>query len=94
MGLTGEQSTGFGNDSLLDIENLTGSIFDDTLIGNDQNNVLDGDAGIDMLIGQGGDDDYIMNNEADVVVEAANQKRARIAYSARSPCISTTTWKT
>src|SRR5262249_23181554 len=43
-------------DTLSQIENLTGSVFDDTLTGDDGTNVLDGGAGNDTLAGLGGDD--------------------------------------
>ncbi|WP_152047600.1 tandem-95 repeat protein [Aureimonas psammosilenae] len=44
-----------GNDVLISIENALGSAFDDTLIGGDGANVLDGSAGNDTLIGGAGD---------------------------------------
>lgn len=43
-------------DVLLGINNLTGSAFDDRLIGNDLVNSLIGNAGADVLYGKGGDD--------------------------------------
>ncbi|AFK52466.1 beta strand repeat-containing protein [Tistrella mobilis] len=43
-------------DVLVDIENLTGSHFDDVLTGNDTANVLTGGGGNDRLIAQGGAD--------------------------------------
>lgn len=45
-----------GIDTLISIENLTGSAFNDVLIGNGGVNVLTGGAGSDYLIGLGGDD--------------------------------------
>ena len=45
-----------GVDQLFGIENLTGSAFDDTLIGNGAGNVLTGGTGRDTLIGLAGDD--------------------------------------
>jgi Ca2+-binding RTX toxin-like protein len=43
---------------LVDIENLVGSFWSDTLVGDDGENVLDGgDSGDDRLVGGGGDDD-------------------------------------
>ena len=47
---------GEGADSLISIENLTGSDFDDRLVGDSESNVLTGGAGNDRLIGKGGDD--------------------------------------
>ena len=46
-------------DVLISIENVTGSDFNDTLIGNGDDNVLSGLAGDDSLIGGGGDDTLI-----------------------------------
>ncbi len=51
------------------IENATGSAFDDALIGNDLNNVLDGGAGADIMIGGDGSDTYIVDNINDSVIE-------------------------
>ena len=45
-----------GRDTLSGIENATGSGFDDTMIGNDAANVLNGGAGRDTLSGGGGAD--------------------------------------
>lgn len=45
-----------GTDTLIGIENLTGSAFNDTLIGSGGTNVLMGGLGADTLIGLGGND--------------------------------------
>lgn len=45
-----------GTDTFISIENLTGSAFDDLLIGNGAANVLSGGLGRDTLLGFGGDD--------------------------------------
>ena len=47
---------GTENDSLVSIENLSGSAFNDSLNGNNFANVLTGGAGNDLLFGRGGDD--------------------------------------
>ncbi|MEO7410563.1 MAG: calcium-binding protein, partial [Sphingomicrobium sp.] len=44
------------NDSLISIENLSGSAFNDSLNGNNFANVLTGGDGHDLLFGRGGDD--------------------------------------
>jgi Ca2+-binding RTX toxin-like protein len=49
-------ATGEGNDTLLNIENVTGSGFNDTISGNTSNNVLLGGAGNDVLHGAAGND--------------------------------------
>ena len=53
---TAQATGGSGSDTLLRIENLTGSKFGDTLTGNAGANRLSGGAGNDTLIGGEGDD--------------------------------------
>jgi Ca2+-binding RTX toxin-like protein len=53
--ISGQQNTvGTGLDTLISIENLIGSEFNDTLIGNSGANVLEGGANHDVIDGQGG----------------------------------------
>jgi hypothetical protein len=54
--LTTGFATGEGRDRLVEIENLTGSNFDDQLTGDFLRNILDGGDGNDLLAGLGGDD--------------------------------------
>ena len=55
--IAGAQNTvGSGSDTLISIEDLSGSAFNDTLIGNSGANKLSGGAGSDTLIGGLGDD--------------------------------------
>src|SRR5215471_460952 len=54
--IAGPQNTGDGADTLISIENLTGSAFADTLKGNAGDNILTGGAGDDILEGHGGND--------------------------------------
>lgn len=57
LNLTGTQDTvGAGIDTLVSIENLVGSNFNDTLYGNDATNTLFGGAGEDVLAGGSGGD--------------------------------------
>jgi len=57
LALTTAQATGgSGSDTLLNVENLTGSPFADTLTGNSANNTLSGGAGNDILDGGLGND--------------------------------------
>ena len=83
LSLTTPQAVGggAGTDTLLGIQNLTGSAYNDTLTGDANANVLTGGAGNDMLnggggadtlIGGAGNDAYIVDNTGDVVTEAAN----------------------
>ena len=55
--LTGSATTG------------TGNIWDNTLVGNDLANTLDGGVGYDNVIGGRGDDTYFVNNLFDLVTE-------------------------
>ena len=52
---TGAYGTAEG-DTLVSIENLTGSAYNDSLAGNDGANVLRGMGGYDLILGYGGDD--------------------------------------
>ena len=57
LAITGPQATGgAGEDTLVSIENLLGSAFNDTLTGDANANKLNGGAGDDMLIGGAGQD--------------------------------------
>lgn len=73
LAVSGAQATGAGSDTLISIESLRGSIFNDTLAGNSGNNVLNGLAGADTMRGRAGNDTYYVDNTADVVVESSNQ---------------------
>ena len=75
LGLAGPQATGQGHDTLISIENLHGSDFDDTLIGDANANRLDGGQGVDMLIGLAGDDTYVVSNAATEIIENEDQGR-------------------
>ncbi len=57
----------FGNDYLINIENLKGSAFSDTLIGDDQNNVINGLGGNDLIKGEGGNDTLISGGGNDII---------------------------
>ena len=54
------------------IENGIGSSYNDILIGNDGDNVLDGRYGGDRMAGNGGDDVYFVDSLDDIVREEAN----------------------
>ncbi len=83
---TGVQVTGgSGSDTLLNIENLTGSSYNDRLTGNSGNNTLTGGLGNDTLAGGLGDDTYVINVTADIVTELSGQGtdlvQSAISYS-------------
>ena len=61
----GEASGADGNDTLVGIENLTGSAFDDVLAGNNFDNVLTGGDGNDLLRGRDGNDVLLGGNGDD-----------------------------
>ncbi|WP_280283589.1 DUF5801 repeats-in-toxin domain-containing protein [Pseudomonas sp. BN415] len=59
LALIGQQNTGGGGlDTLIDIENLLGSRFDDVLTGNNGDNILAGNGGDDLLNGGAGADTF------------------------------------
>ncbi|CAK0746830.1 serralysin [Gammaproteobacteria bacterium] len=64
-----QDTGGAGNDTLVSIENLTGSDFDDQLIGDASGNILDGGIGADTMTGGNGGDLYTVDNIGDVVNE-------------------------
>ncbi|MBK8577225.1 MAG: M10 family metallopeptidase C-terminal domain-containing protein, partial [Candidatus Accumulibacter sp.] len=80
LATAGAQATGgSGSDTLISIENLIGSGFNDSLTGNAANNVLDGGAGSDFLngatgadtmLGGDGTDSYAVDHAGDLVSES------------------------
>ncbi|MEM7556553.1 MAG: calcium-binding protein [Cyanobacteria bacterium P01_A01_bin.84] len=65
-------------DSLISIENLIGSGFDDNLIGNDENNRLRGGAGNDTIDGGEGIDQLFGNEGSDIFVLRIKDGRSTI----------------
>ena len=64
---TGEVSGGHATgDSIRGFERISGSGHDDTLSGDDRNNVIAGNGGADTLDGGGGDDELYGNDGADI----------------------------
>jgi len=78
---TGTASDGWaGTDTLLNIENVIGSLYNDRitgnagvnrLVGNFGNDTLDGGAGADTLDGGAGNDTYVVERSGDIVNEFA-----------------------
>ena len=53
---TGQATGGAGNDTLSALEDITGTIYNDTLTGDNNANIIRGGGGIDTINGGGGDD--------------------------------------
>ena len=58
-------------DTFSGIEGVVGSSFADSLIGDANDNRIDGSAGADSMAGGGGNDTYVVDGTTDVVTEAA-----------------------
>ncbi|MDP3479659.1 MAG: calcium-binding protein [Desulfoprunum sp.] len=69
---TSQATGGAGNDTLVGIENLTGSNFNDILIGDAAANILNGGAGLDTMIGGLGNDTYYVDSASDVISEISS----------------------
>lgn len=82
MKASGGHATG---DTLVSIENLTGSSHNDTLRGNSGANVLDGGGGADYMAGGQGNDTYVIDNAGDRIVENSRSGqdvvRSSISYN-------------
>jgi Ca2+-binding RTX toxin-like protein len=70
---------GSGSDTVLNIENLIGSVYADILTGNGGHNVLNGGGGADKLTGGDGNDTYVVDNAGDAVTET-NASTAQIDW--------------
>jgi Ca2+-binding RTX toxin-like protein len=78
---TAQDTVGAGLDMILQIENLTGSMHDDTLTGSSAvnvlmglggNDLLNGGAGGDTMYGDAGDDTYVLDNAGDRAIEGSS----------------------
>ncbi|NKJ44575.1 calcium-binding protein [Novosphingobium sp. SG720] len=58
-----------GNDTLTAIENINGSAYADTLIGDAGDNLINGMGGADRMIGGAGNDTFVIDNKGDQVTE-------------------------
>jgi len=71
LGLSVTQSGDAAGDTFYDIENLTGSNYGDTLIGDGSNNILRGGGGNDILEGRGGADLLIGGGDSGTIDTAS-----------------------
>jgi len=70
LALTTAQNTlGSGSDTILNVERLEGSSFNDTLEGNEGANTVWGGTGVDTIFGRGGDD-YLNGQDGADLIEA------------------------
>jgi Ca2+-binding RTX toxin-like protein len=83
--VTGTSSGGEGNDNLINIENLNGSEFGDTLIGDAADNGLSGAAGDDTLIGGDGNDFLVPGSGVDTVDGGPGDSDAITYWDALGP---------
>jgi Ca2+-binding RTX toxin-like protein len=73
----GSATGGLGNDTLINIEDVVGSVFGDTLTGNSSNNELEGSDGNDTLVSTAGGDTLNGGNG----VDAATYSQARSVFT-------------
>jgi len=73
-----------GTGALFGFEELEGTVFDDTLEGDDGLNIIDGNSGDDILIGHAGSDTYKFGNNwgRDTIIELANEGVDTLDFSA------------
>lgn len=79
VSLVSGEAIGDGRDTLVSIENLTGSRLSDRLTGNGAGNALNGGAGDDVLVGGGGSDRLTGGAGADQFVFSAPAVRGTIS---------------
>ncbi|WP_311268944.1 M10 family metallopeptidase [Sphingobium sp. WCS2017Hpa-17] len=92
LAIVGAQNTGAGGtDTLIGIENLSGTSYADTLRGDSNanelygragNDTLIGGSGADLMVGDTGNDIYYVDNVGDVVVETAGNGTSDLVYAA------------
>jgi Ca2+-binding RTX toxin-like protein len=72
---------GLGNDTLSNIQNLSGSAFNDVLMGDDGDNTLIGGAGNDILYGHGGNNSLLGGDGTDVAYYSGLENDLNDPYS-------------
>ena len=87
LNIAGPQDTGQGVDTLIGIENLTGTDFADILIGDAGNNILTGGFGADFLEGGDGDDILIGGGDFSTVSYATASVGVTVDLNTTDPQI-------
>jgi Ca2+-binding RTX toxin-like protein len=80
VNLSSSLSVGDGIDTLVSIENILGSSFDDRLIGSSVANTINGGLGKDLMMGAAGADVYWVDNLADQVIELSGNADIDIVF--------------
>ncbi|MGH1378754.1 MAG: calcium-binding protein [Alphaproteobacteria bacterium] len=60
LGVASDDGDG-GSDTLINVESVSGSSFDDVITGDNGDNIIDGNTGNDIMSGGDGDDTYVFN---------------------------------
>ncbi|QEY31112.1 calcium-binding protein [Synechococcus sp. RSCCF101] len=71
-------------DQLFDIENITGSMFDDVIRGDDNDNILTSGEGDDILAGRGGADTFVLSGGSNTIEDASGEDSVEILADAYS----------
>jgi len=88
--------TTIGIDTLVNIENISGTLFDDILAGNDSNNVIDGLGGNDIIddgdgndtVNAGAGDDTVLGSLGDDALDGGAGNNDLLDYSAETTSVS------
>ncbi|TNC74893.1 family 16 glycosylhydrolase [Rubellimicrobium roseum] len=79
---TGGQATGYGTDTLLDLENVSGGAGADRLYGDAADNILKGNGGGDLLHGRAGADTLIAGTGKDTIHGGVDDVRDAFVFTA------------
>ncbi|QEY31990.1 calcium-binding protein [Synechococcus sp. RSCCF101] len=71
-------------DQLFDIENITGSMFDDVIRGDDNDNIFTSGEGDDILAGRGGVDTFVLSGGSNTIEDATGEDSIEILADAYS----------